>query len=305
MSILNVRNLTKKYSKSCTAVNNISFSLHRGQTLGILGENGAGKTTTIHMLLGLLTPTEGNISYFGKNFFKYRSTILEHVGFGTTYAKLPGRLTVYNNLDIYGRLYGLSKPERQKRIQELLERLQSWDLRDRYAGNLSSGEMTRIVLVKAFLPNPKIVLLDEPTASLDVSIAQEIRDFIREKRDSGTSFLITSHNMHEMTDLCDRIIVMKKGTIIDEGTPEHLSSKVSQSILQLLVGNDIKKAINYAQSSHIPYTTHKHSIALEINEHKVAQTLMHLAEHGITYTQITIKNPTLEDYFLSCSGETK
>lgn len=301
MALLTVRNLTKKYRESYTAVNRVSFDLKPGETLGILGANGAGKTTTIHMLLGLLTPTSGTINYFGKDFFKYRSEILENVGFGTTYAKLPARLTVYNNLDIYGRLYGLNKKERTQQIEYLLNQLKIWYLRDRYAGGLSAGETTRVVLAKAFLGNPKIVLLDEPTASLDVDIAQEIRHFIRKKRSEGTSFLITSHNMDEMTHVCDRIIVMQQGKIIDDNTPEKLSNKVSRSHLELMVGSDIKKAEQFAHSNNLTAQIQDQCITFEIDEHDVAKTLMLLAKNNITYSQISISKPSLEDYFLSLS----
>lgn len=302
MPLLKVCNLTKKYNDQMTAVNKISFTLEKGETLGILGTNGAGKTTTIHMLLGLLTPTSGSISYFGKNFFNNRSESLQKVGFGTTYARLPGRLTVTTNLDIYGRLYGLSQTQRTKKIHELLERLNIWELRDRACGELSAGEATRIVLAKAFIADPKIVLLDEPTASLDVDVAQDIRNFICAQRDAGVSFLFTSHNMHEMTHVCDRIIVMQKGKIIEDSTPEKLSRTISCSYLQLIVGKDhLQKSIAYAEEKKIPYQAYKISITFEIDEQKVTEILMDIAQRGITYTEISIKKPSLEDYFLSLS----
>ena len=303
MSILTVRNLTKKYSDSCIAVNNVSFSVERGETLGILGPNGAGKTTTIHMLLDLLTPTSGSITYFGKDFYTHRSEILQKVGFGTTYSRLPGSMSVYNNLDIFGRLYGLSYAQRTKKIDELLELLGVSHLKNREAGELSAGETTRVILAKAFLADPEIVLLDEPTASLDVDIAQSVREFICHQSEQGVSFLFTSHNMHEMTQVCDRIIVMQDGVIVADNTPEQLSENVSRSFLQLMVGDHLPACIAYAQQQNIPHTVLEHMITFEIDEHAVAQTLIDLAHHGITYTQISIKKPTLEDYFLSITSK--
>jgi ABC-2 type transport system ATP-binding protein len=305
MPILTVRNLTKKYSDSCIAVNNVSFSLERGETLGILGPNGAGKTTTIHMLLDLLTPTSGSITYFGKDFQTHRSEILQKVGFGTTYARLPGSMTVYNNLDIYGRLYGLPASQRSKKIDELLELLDVIHLKNREAGELSAGETTRVILAKAFLADPEIVLLDEPTASLDIDIAQSVREFICHQSERGISFLFTSHNMHEMTQVCDRIIVMQNGTIVADNTPEQLSETVSRSFLQLMVGEHLQACINYAQKQGIHYEILGHTITFEIDEHAVAQTLLDLAQAGVIYTQISIKKPTLEDYFLSITHKSK
>lgn len=299
MPILNVRNLTKRYSDDCVAVNDVSFTLERGEILGILGPNGAGKTTTIHMLLGLLTPTSGSITYFNKDFSTHRSEILQKVGFGTTYARLPGSMSVYENLDIYGRLYGLSAHQRSLKIKELLELLGVWHLRDRESGELSAGETTRVILAKAFLADPEIVLLDEPTASLDIDIAQSIREFICHQCDKGVSFLFTSHNMHEMTQVCDRIIVMQNGSIVANNTPEDLSKNVSRSFLQLIVGDHLPTSIAYAEKQEIKYEVLGHIITFEIDEHTVAQTLIDLAHLGVIYSQISIKRPTLEDYFLS------
>ena len=305
MPLLTVRNLTKRYSPTCTAVNNVSFSLERGETLGILGPNGAGKTTTIHMLLDLLTPTSGSITYFGKEFQAHRSEILQKVGFGTTYSRLPGSMSVQNNLDIYGRLYGISAAQRKHKIQELLELLGVWHLRNREAAELSAGETTRVILAKAFLAEPEIVLLDEPTASLDIDIAQTVREFICHQSERGVSFLFTSHNMHEMTQVCDRVIVMQNGVIVADNTPEQLSETVSRSFLQLMVGEHLSTCVIYAKERDIPYTILGHTVTFEIDEHAVAQMLIDLAHHGITYTQISIKKPTLEDYFLSITTKGK
>jgi len=306
MQLLNVRNLTKQYSENCIAVNNISFSLERGEVLGILGSNGAGKTTTIHMLLDLLTPTSGTITYFGKNFHKNRSESLQKIGFATTYARLPGHMTVYENLDIYGRLYGLNAHQRKTKITELLTMLEVIDLQNRQAGELSAGETTRVILAKAFLADPEIVLLDEPTASLDIDIAQAIREFICHQRDKGVSFLLTSHNMHEMTQVCDRIIVMQNGTILADSTPQQLAGNVSHAFLQLVLDDQqLEASIAYAERTNTNYQTLGPTITFEIDEHAVAQTLINLAQNGITYTQISIKKPTLEDYFLSITQKGK
>src|SRR4029079_4088990 len=179
-----------------TAVSNVSFELKKREILGLLGPNGAGKTTTISMLLGILTPTSGNIVYFGQDFARNRSAILEKVGYASAYVKLPGRLTVEENLYMYAYLYGIASQNTPQRITQLLKRFGISHLRNKIVATLSAGQLTRAMLAKAFLANPEIVLLDEPTASLDPDIAHEVLQFILEQRDElGTAILYTSHNM--------------------------------------------------------------------------------------------------------------
>ncbi|KKT24003.1 MAG: ABC-type transport system, ATP-binding component [candidate division TM6 bacterium GW2011_GWF2_43_87] len=298
MNPLQVRNLTKKFTSTSTAVDHISFELKRGETLGILGANGAGKTTTISMLLGLLTPTAGAITYFGKDFFKHRSEIMQQVGSGTAYAQLPTQLTIFRNLDIFGRLYGIERKARHARIQELLEKLGMWHFRNRKTSGLSAGEMTRIILAKAFLHTPSVVLLDEPTASLDIDIAQTIRRFIKEQQGFGKSFIITSHNMHEMTEVCDRILVMQDGKIIAASTPYMLAKSTHQTTLSLMVGNNIDKCVAFAQEKGLKHTIIRSTIEIEIDEQNVAAILTELASRSIAYSDIEIRKPSLEDYFL-------
>src|SRR5579872_646757 len=213
MAVLRVEGLTKLFPEkrslwgkvkqpACAAVTNVSFTINEGETLGVLGRNGSGKTTIIHMLLSTLKPTSGSIAYFGKELNAHRSELLQHVGFASTYVKMPPRLSIRDNLDIYGRLYGLPYGKRLEKIERYLKFFGMWDLRDREVGVLSAGEATRVMLAKAFLADPKIVLLDEPTASLDPDVAYDIRQFILQRQQElGVSFLITSHNMYEVTQV--------------------------------------------------------------------------------------------------------
>ncbi len=217
MAVLTAHNLTKKFYSGLwpfqkiqthTIVDSISFQLHQNEILGFLGSNGAGKTTTIQMLLGTLTPTSGSINYFGQEFQSNRVDLLKKIGYASGYDKLPPRLSVGENLDIIGRIYGLGRDERIKRIQELLIAFGIEDMFYRETGSLSAGQATRVMLVKAFLADPEIVLLDEPTASLDPEIAYEVRKFIlAQRKKRNLSILITSHNMDEVTELCDRVLV--------------------------------------------------------------------------------------------------
>ncbi len=291
--------LTRKIKKEFIAVNKISFELKKGEILGLLGPNGAGKTTTIQMLLGTLTPSGGSIFYFGKDFAHRRSEILQQVGFASAYSKLPGKLTVYENLDVFGRLYGLPHRERQHRIARLLEVFSIVDLSNKLTRNLSAGQTTRAILAKAFLPNPEIVLLDEPTASLDPDIAHDIRQFIlQQQRERNISIVFTSHNMDEVAEVCDRVVVMKNGNIVAADTPARLAASISVTRVELMISQGLEAAITYLNTHQLIHAKEKNSILIEIDEHKVSELLACLANVGVHYTQISINKPTLEDYFI-------
>jgi ABC-2 type transport system ATP-binding protein len=315
MPILSVQNLTKIYSsgfwpfkkqKTFTAVNNLSFQLKRGEILGFLGSNGAGKTTTIQMLLGTLTPTSGSISYFGSSFTSNHIPLLKKIGYASGYDRLPARLTVVENLDIVGRIYGLDAARRAQQIKKLLTFFGIWDMRDKETGSLSAGQATRVMLAKAFIADPEIVLLDEPTASLDPDVANEVRQFIlAQKKERGISILITSHNMNEVTELCDRVLVLQRGSIIADGTPELLAKSTSRVRINLTFAGDIDRIIGQLATWNIAYIRHQHYVTIEIDELAIAEFLALLAEHRILYTAISIDKPTLEDYFLSIAKKAK
>lgn len=312
MSVLHINNLTKIYpaqrpwfglgakkGPDFTAVDGISFQLEQGQILGFLGPNGAGKTTTMHMLLGILTPTSGAITYFSKDFTQHRCEILQSVGFASAYTRLPGRLTVYENLSIYARLYGVRSQERASRIQECLQAFDMWELRNKEVAGLSAGQLTRIMLAKAFLPRPRIVLLDEPTASLDPDIAQEVRHFIvAQQQQYGTAVLLASHNMQEVSEMCSNVLVLQHGRIIAHDTPNNLSKTVSLARVDLIIVDGLKRTVAYAQEASLDYTVQDRLVSIEVDEHAIAQLLAALAQRTIGYSSITITKPTLEDYFI-------
>jgi ABC-2 type transport system ATP-binding protein len=304
--VLRVENLAKSFDTSRPpAVNGISFVLNQGEILGLLGPNGAGKSTTIQMLLGLLTPSAGSIFYFDKDFAVNRSVILESVTYATAYAKLPGQLTLWENLDIYGRLYGLGSAERTMVIEKYLKFFGLWNFRDRQTHGLSAGQMTRLMLAKAFLPKPRIVLLDEPTASLDPDIAEEVRAFVLAcARDEATSILFTSHNMDEVAQVCGRVLVLSNGEIIASDTPFNLARQVSRSRVSLLLTHGHEQLLQFgAEYGH----TIEHDgqyLVIEIDEQDIAALLIALASRGIKYSQIKITVPTLEDYFIAVSRRT-
>lgn len=305
--VLSVRSLSKtfpatRHEPPFTAVDRVSFSLAEGEILGLLGPNGAGKSTTIAMLLGVLTPTEGTITYFGKDLSLYRSEILGQVTFASTYIKFPWRLTVLENLKIYGLLYGLSSDVFYTRAEKFLSEFGVWEQRTKTLNNLSAGQITRVMLAKAFIPHPKVVLLDEPTASLDPDIAHQIRVFVMNQQKAfGTSILYTSHNMDEVSEVCDRVMFLRNGRIVAVDTPENLASSVSVARLRLQVADGLKRVRAYAASRRLSSEVDGREIVIDVDEQMIAGFLAQLAHEGIRYTQVSIDKPTLEDYFLSMS----
>ena len=228
---LEVINLEKKF-KDFIAVNNISFCINEGQTLGVLGPNGCGKTTTIGMLLGLIKPTNGKILINEENFENLnREKILSKFNFASPYVELPKKLTVKENLEIYGRLYGVM--DLNKRIHEISYDLNLGLFLNKKTGELSSGQKNRVSLAKSLINNPKILFLDEPTASLDPDIGDFVRKYIEEyKSKNKISILLASHNMKEVERLCDQVIMMKEGKIVDRGTCQSLIDKHGRNNLE-------------------------------------------------------------------------
>ena len=217
--VLFVSNLRKKYS-SKTAVDDISFVVHHGEVVGLIGPNGAGKTTTLNMILGVLAQDRGQIHIEGLDIARYRKKAMERVNFAAAYAPLPGNLTVEQNLRIFGMLYGVKNLT--TRIHEIIAQYRLEQFCKTRCGVLSSGEQTRVSLAKAMLNAPRLLLLDEPTASLDPAVAMDIRTSIKEYVHKGGGVLWTSHNMQEVEAVCDRVIFLFQGSIVLEGKPDAL-----------------------------------------------------------------------------------
>lgn len=309
--VLTVNNLLKIYPAkrsffflkeklaAFTAVDHISFHLHEGEILGLLGANGAGKTTTIHILLGILTPTSGQIHYFGRDFYQHRAELIRSIAHASAYTKLSAPLTIAENLDIIGRLYGLSAQERNERMHHLMKLFGIEGLRGKQAGSLSAGQMTRVMLVKAFISKPKIVLLDEPTASLDPDMASEVREFIlKMQKEEKISVILTSHNMQEVALMCNRALVMKDGVIIEEDTPQMLARKGSISEVSFYKLSAVERVVSFCEENKCHYRMQDGKMTIMLVEQKIAPLLMELARIGIIYENIEIKQPTLDDYFV-------
>ena len=227
---IEVINLSKSY-KTKNAVNNINFKINENEIVGLLGPNGCGKTTTIGMILGLLKPTSGQVLINGKNIENNKISILHKMNFISPYIELPKKLTVKQNLIVYGKLYNIQNLN--ERIIFLSEKLRLGDLLDKITGELSSGQKNRVSLAKALINDPTVLLLDEPTAALDPETADFIRTFLEKyKEEKKISVLLASHNMDEVKRLCNSVMMMKDGNIVDSGTPENLIKKYGQKNLE-------------------------------------------------------------------------
>ena len=228
---IEVKNLTKKF-KNNIAVNKINFYIEKNKTIGLLGPNGCGKTTSIGMMLGLIEPSEGEIKIDNKNLQSFkRNQILSRINFASPYIELPKKLTVKQNLEVYGRLYGVKNLN--DRILEISDDLNIKDFFQKKTGELSSGQKNRVSLAKSLINKPEILLLDEPTASLDPDIGDFIRSYIQEYRSKNqVTILLASHNMSEVERLCDSVIMMKKGKIIDRGTCNEIIKRHGRNNLE-------------------------------------------------------------------------
>ena len=228
--VIFVENLVKRYGATL-AVDGISFAVERGVTTALLGGNGAGKTTTLSILLGLLLPTSGSVRIFNEDVLHHRYRVLPRMNFSSPYVDLPHRLTVRQNLVIYARLYGL--PQRDERIAALAQDLQIEALLERPAGKLSSGQKTRVALAKALLNEPELLLLDEPTVSLDPDTGDWVRGYLEDYRArTGATIMLASHNMAEVERLCSEVLMMRAGRIVDRGSPEALIERHGRTNLE-------------------------------------------------------------------------
>jgi ABC-2 type transport system ATP-binding protein len=227
---IDVERLTKRYGE-VLAVDDISFSVPPGRTLGLLGGNGAGKTTTIAMMLGLLIPSEGSIRILGYDIATNRFAALARMNFSSPYIALPSRLSVAENLRVYGLLYGVRRL--QARIDALAQQLDLTELLNRPAGQLSAGQKTRVTMAKALINRPDVLLLDEPTASLDPDTGDMVRSSLeRYRAETGCTILLASHNMAEVERLCDDVVMLKQGKIVDRGAPAELLGRYGREDLE-------------------------------------------------------------------------
>ncbi len=244
MNAIQVESLSKQYGE-VTAIDRISFVAATGETVGLLGGNGAGKTTTIAMLLGLLVPTAGRISVLGHDIGTDRFAALARMNFSSPYVALPSRLTVKENMRVYGHLYNVRHLD--ERIATLSRELDLGAILDRPAGQLSAGQKTRVALAKALINRPEVLLLDEPTASLDPDTGDWVRTWLEQYRAaSGCTILLASHNMAEVERLCTQVVMLKKGRVVDRGSPDELLTRYGRQDLEdvfLDIARDRRRAV--------------------------------------------------------------
>ena len=228
--IITINNLAKSF-KNILAVKNISFKIYKGTIIGLLGPNGCGKSTTMGMMLGLIKPSAGTVIINGQNIEYNRTKLLEKMNFISPYIELPKKLSVEENLKVYGRLYGVKNLN--DKISDLMEKLNLTEFRKRKTGELSSGQKNRVSLAKALINDPEILLLDEPTASLDPDVGDYVRSFIENYASTkGSTILLASHNMNEVERLCSEVMMMKNGEIIDRGKSKDLINKHGRKNLE-------------------------------------------------------------------------
>lgn len=295
-TILDVKNLTKNFGK-LKAVDNLSFQIREGEIVGLLGANGAGKTTTINMLLGVLNPSYGNIEYFGKEFEKNREETLKQINFCSGYIRFPWRLTVSENLDVVARLYEVK--DRHSRVDKLLEIFEMSEYKSKPISSLSAGQIMRVMLTKAFINYPKLILLDEPTSSLDPDVAQKVRQFLlKEQKEFGVSMLLTSHNMAEVEELADRVIFLDHGKILTQDTPEGLATKIDLARVDLLLGSKITNAIKLCRKHNWKCHQDGKYLKVQVKEKEITKLIYALNNNGINFREISIEKPSLEDFFI-------
>jgi ABC-2 type transport system ATP-binding protein len=295
--ILQVQNLTKKYGTFC-AVNDISFSVKKGKIIGFLGPNGAGKTTTIQMLLGITNPTEGKIRYFDKDFLTHRRECLQRINFTSAFNTLQKKITVWQNLIVFAGLYGDLNPK--EKLKELVSYFKIDRLLSLEYGNLSAGERTRVNLVKSLINNPELILMDEPTASLDPDIADIVLTYIEHLREKqNITILYTSHNMDEITRICDEVIFLDHGKIVAQDTPLGLTKRIDKAKLFLTFNKDREIVEKYCLEKKLDFNfPNDNTVVIEVEENKIPEIIFGLSKKEIWITDIEVKKPTLEDVFL-------
>jgi ABC-2 type transport system ATP-binding protein len=295
--VLEVKNLVKNYGEF-RAVDGISFSVERGKIVGFLGPNGAGKTTTIQVLLGTTLSNGGSISYFGKDFSTNREACLQRINAASAFNTLMGKISVMENLFVFAELYQVASP--QKKIVELLDYFEIENLRDTLYKDLSSGQKTRVNIAKSLLNDPELLLMDEPTASLDPDIADKTLSLIETlRRKRNISILYTSHNMNEITRICDEVIFLDHGKIVAHDTPQNLTKRISSATLRLSFDAHTPQFDAYIKEKNLDASfPEPNTVAVLSHEAGIPGILFDLSKTGIWITDIEVAKPTLEDVFL-------
>ncbi|OGY23760.1 MAG: hypothetical protein A2Y57_04505 [Candidatus Woykebacteria bacterium RBG_13_40_7b] len=295
--ILEIKNLVKAFG-SLRVLDHVSFEIVAGKVVGLLGPNGAGKTTTINILLGVTNANSGKIKYFGKDFYQNREYCLQRLNYASSFNTLQGRITVWENLLVFALLYGLKNPK--KKIEELASYFEITELLPKRFWDLSSGQKTRVNLIKSLLNDPELILMDEPTASLDPDIADKTLSLIENLRaDKNISILYTSHNMDEVTRICDQVIFLDRGKIVAQDSPLGLTKRITNSQLLLTFDGDKVALEKYLEGEKQVFKfTHPYTVLINTQEKAIPKIIFGVSNLGLWITSIEIIKPTLEDVFL-------
>lgn len=302
--VLEVENLVKNY-KDFRAVDGISFVVPRGKVIGFLGPNGAGKTTTIQMLLGITERSAGSIRYFGKDFFKNRIESLQRINFASAFNALQGRISVIENLLVFAKLYKV--PDPKNKIEILAKQFAITKIMSTRYWDLSSGQKTRVNLAKSMLNDPELILMDEPTASLDPDITDKTLTLIERLREErNLSILYTSHNMDEITRVCDEVIFIDHGKIVAQDTPLNLTKNIQGVTLEVMY-EDPKEKIEklLKKTDHKFKFLSENKVSIKTVEMHVAKILADFSNSKVSITDIDLIKPKLEDVFLSIARNKK
>ncbi|HEY1723715.1 MAG TPA: ABC transporter ATP-binding protein [Magnetospirillaceae bacterium] len=296
-TILAVDNLVKNY-RAFRAVDGISFAIPRGKVVGFLGPNGAGKTTTIQILMGITLANGGSIRYFDMDFARHRLACLQRINFTSAFNTLLGRITVFENLLVFAGLYQV--PRARQKIRDLMATFEIPDLGNEFYKNLSAGQRTRVNLVKSLLNDPEIILMDEPTASLDPDISDKTLTLIEKLRaERNLSILYTSHNMDEVTRICDEVIFLDHGKIVAQDTPRNLTKLITGASLSLHIAGGSAALVPYLEAQKLQFTLpDAQSVRVQTEESQIPAVLFGISQAGVTISDIEIRKPTLEDVFL-------
>lgn len=298
VAALEVHNLTKTYGRY-TAVDGVSFTVPRGRIVGLLGPNGAGKTTTMQMLVGITLPDGGSIRYFGHDLQRERAACLQRINFSSSYNDLQNRITVWENLLVYARLYQVARP--QAKIRELGAYFGISSFMDQRFLTLSAGQKTRVNLVKALLNDPEVILMDEPTASLDPDIADRMLSLIESLRAArDLAIVYTSHQMDEVTRICDEVIFLDRGRIVAHDTPSGLTQRSSSTArVRVTFVGDAQFVIDMLRQEFDDVDLGAaDEVVVAASADRVADVLLAVARAGVTVRDVDIRKPTLEDVFL-------
>lgn len=302
--VLKVDGLVKDYG-SYRAVDGVSFEIERGQVLGLLGPNGAGKTTTIQILTGITNPTAGKITYFDQDFAQHKQASLQRINFTSAYNTLLGRIPVKENLMTFAGLYSVAN--RTAKIAELLEKFEVSHLADSLYKNLSAGERTRVNLAKSLLNDPELILMDEPTASLDPDIADKTLTWIEElQADRNLSILYTSHNMAEVERICDEVVFLDKGKVVSRGTPSDHTSKLSEIEVKLYYRGSQEELGKLLDTHKITHSFPTNGLVLiQTKKDKTAADISLIAGAGFKIFDTEVNKPDLEQVFLEIARTKK